>query len=92
MPAGPAAWLPAAVLVPVAGVTLTSLALRWWSGADPAVRAAFLLSNDLAVVLLREQLTDALGTDPLSGEGMARCGREMLVIYGAGLLAPPPGT
>jgi AcrR family transcriptional regulator len=61
-------------------------------GADPAVRAAFLLSNDLAVLLLREHLTEALGTDPLSGEGMARWGREMLVIYGAGLLAPPPGT
>ncbi len=26
------AWLPAALLVPVAGVTLTSLALRWWPG------------------------------------------------------------
>jgi AcrR family transcriptional regulator len=59
-------------------------------GADPAVRAAFLLSNDLAVLLLREQLADALGTDPLSGAGMARWGREMLVIYGAGLLASPP--
>jgi len=61
-------------------------------GADRAVRAAFLLSNDLAVLLLREQLTDALGMDPLSGEGMARWGREMLVIYGAGLLASPPVT
>ena len=61
-------------------------------GADPAVRAAFLLSNDLAVLLLREQLTDALGTDPLSGKGMARWGREMLVIYGAGLLASPPSS
>jgi TetR/AcrR family transcriptional regulator, regulator of cefoperazone and chloramphenicol sensitivity len=62
------------------------------SGADPAVRAAFLLSNDLAVLLLREQLTEALGTDPLSGEGMARWGREVLVIYGAGLLAAPPSA
>ena len=59
-------------------------------GADPAVRAAFLLSNDLAVLLLRDQLTEMLGTDPLTGEGMARWGREMLVIYGAGLLAAPP--
>jgi ABC-2 type transport system ATP-binding protein len=33
-------------------------------GADPGVRAGFLLSNDLAVLLLREQLTEAPGTDP----------------------------
>lgn len=59
-------------------------------GADPAVRAAFLLSNDLAVLLLREQLTEALGTDPPSGAGMVRWDREMLVIYGGGLLASPP--
>jgi hypothetical protein len=45
-------------------------------GADPAVRAAFLLSNDLAVLLLREQLTEALGTDPPSrgGHGPVRPG------------------
>jgi hypothetical protein len=30
-------------------------------GADPAVRAAFLMSNDLAVLLLREHLADVLG-------------------------------
>jgi TetR/AcrR family transcriptional regulator, regulator of cefoperazone and chloramphenicol sensitivity len=59
-------------------------------GADPAVRAAILMSNDLAVLLLREHLTDVLGTDPLSAEGMARWGREMLTIYAAGLLAAPP--
>jgi AcrR family transcriptional regulator len=58
-------------------------------GADPAVRAAILMSNDLAVLLLREQLTDVLGTDPLSAAGMARWGREMLAIYAEGLMAPP---
>lgn len=61
-------------------------------GADPAVRAAILMSNDLAVLLLREQLAGVLGADPLSAEGMARWGREMLAIYAAGLLAPPPGS
>jgi len=61
-------------------------------GADPAVRAAILLSNDLAVLLLREQLAEVLGSDPLSAAGMARWGREMLVIYAAGLLAVPPGN
>ena len=29
-------------------------------GDDPAVRAAILMSNDLAVLLLREQLTDVV--------------------------------
>lgn len=60
-------------------------------GADPAVRAAILLSNDLAVLLLREHLTDVLGDDPLSAGGMARWGRELLTIYAAGLLAAPAG-
>jgi TetR/AcrR family transcriptional regulator, regulator of cefoperazone and chloramphenicol sensitivity len=60
-------------------------------GADPAVRAAILMSNDLAVLLLREQLTGVLGEDPLSAAGMARWGREMLAIYAAGLMAPPEG-
>jgi len=59
-------------------------------GADPEVRAAILMSNDLAVLLLRDQLAGVLGTDPLSAEGMARWGREMLAIYAAGLLAQPP--
>ena len=54
-------------------------------GADPAVRVAFLLANDLAVLLLREHLADVLGVDPLSGEGMARWAREVLTIYAAGL-------
>jgi TetR/AcrR family transcriptional regulator, regulator of cefoperazone and chloramphenicol sensitivity len=59
-------------------------------GADPAVRAAFLLVNDLAVLLLRGHLADVLGTDPLSGPGMTRWAGEVLTIYGAGLLAAPP--
>jgi TetR/AcrR family transcriptional regulator, regulator of cefoperazone and chloramphenicol sensitivity len=61
-------------------------------GADPAVRAAILMSNDLAVLLLREQLTGVLGTDPLSAAGMARWARELLAIYATGLLAAPPAT
>jgi AcrR family transcriptional regulator len=56
-------------------------------GADPAVRVAFLMANDLAVLLLREHLADVLGIDPLSREGMARWAREMLAIYAAGLPA-----
>jgi len=61
------------------------------AGADPATRVAFLLANDLAVLLLREHLADVLGIDPLSGEGMTRWAREVLTIYAAGLpTAPTP--
>jgi TetR/AcrR family transcriptional regulator, regulator of cefoperazone and chloramphenicol sensitivity len=61
-------------------------------GPDPAVRAAFLLANDLAVLLLRDHLADVLGADPLSGEGLSRWTGEVLLVYSAGLLAPPPAT
>lgn len=59
-------------------------------GADPQVRAAILLSTDLAVFLLREHLTDVLGVDPMSGEGMARWAQELLAIYMNGLPGPAP--
>jgi AcrR family transcriptional regulator len=72
--------------------TLDSLAAAGMAtrGRDPAVRAAILLSNDLAVLLLREHLADVTGTDPLSAAGAARWGGEMLTIYAAGLLTAPP--
>lgn len=60
-------------------------------GRDPAVRAAFLLANDLAVFLLRDRLADVLGTDPLSADGLARWAPEMLSIYAGGLNASPQG-
>lgn len=60
-------------------------------GQDPAVRAAFLMANDLAVLLLRDRLTEVLGVDPLSQEGMARWSMEMLAIYAGGLLPPAQG-
>ena len=43
------------------------------------------------MLLLREHLTGVLGDDPLSAEGMARWGRELLAIYATGLLAAPAG-
>jgi AcrR family transcriptional regulator len=55
-------------------------------GADPAVRAAFLMANDLAVLLLRDRLTEVLGVDPLSEEGMARWASEVLAVYASGLM------
>jgi hypothetical protein len=39
---------------------------------DPQARAAFLMVNDLAMLLLRPHLIDALDFDPLSAEGMRR--------------------
>lgn len=54
-------------------------------GADPAVRAAFLLVNDLAVLTLRPRLIEALGVDPLSEQGMRRWAGEAFSIYRAGL-------
>ncbi len=60
-------------------------------GREPAVRAALLLANDLAVFLLRDRLTEVLGTDPLSADGMARWAPEMLSIYAGGLNASPQG-
>lgn len=54
-------------------------------GADPRVRAAFLMANDLAVLLLRDHLTELLGIDPLSAPGMKRWAGEVLAIYSSGL-------
>lgn len=68
-------------------------------GADRKVRTAFLMANDLAVLLLRDHLTETLGIDPLSAPGMKRWAGEVLAIYSSGLGAgtavqktsePPP--
>lgn len=59
-----------------------------WPGDDPPVRAAFLLANDLAVVILRARLADVLGVDPLSSVGLRRWGAEVLSVYRGGL-GPP---
>lgn len=55
------------------------------TGPDPDVRAAFLLVNDLAVLILRDRLSDVLGVDPLSAAGMRRWGSEVLSIFRDGL-------
>jgi AcrR family transcriptional regulator len=52
---------------------------------DPAVRTAFLMVNDLAVLLLREQLSAVLGVDPLGRDGMTRWAGEVLGVYQGGL-------
>jgi TetR/AcrR family transcriptional regulator, regulator of cefoperazone and chloramphenicol sensitivity len=55
---------------------------------DPAVRAAFLMINDLAVVLLRDHLTDVLGVDPLTFDGMHRWAADVVAAYTEGVFAP----
>jgi AcrR family transcriptional regulator len=57
-------------------------------GEDPAVRAAFLLVNDLALLLLRNQVAAAIGVDPLTPEGMSRWAKEVTAIYQHGVFVP----
>lgn len=60
--------------------------------ADSAARAAFLLINDLAVVLLREEVTRVLGVDPLSRAGLRRWGTTVMEIYRSGAFIVPDET
>ncbi len=53
--------------------------------ADPAVRTAFLMINDLAVVLLSEHLADVLGVDPLTPDGIRRWATEVVAAYAEGV-------
>ena len=52
---------------------------------EDRVRAAFLLVNDLALVLLRDQIRTVLGVDPLSQAGMPRWTAEVLDVYEHGV-------
>jgi AcrR family transcriptional regulator len=56
------------------------------AGADPAVRAAMLMANDLAVLVLRPRLTELPGFDPLSADGIQRWADEVFAIYRDGLV------
>jgi AcrR family transcriptional regulator len=58
---------------------------------DPAVRAAFFLVNDLALVLLRNQVAAAIGVDPLTHEGVARWAKEVTAVYTHGAFLAAPG-
>lgn len=58
-------------------------------GANPAVRAAVMLSNDLGLVLLRPFLEAATGLDPLSPTGAAAFVEESLLIYTEGAFMVP---
>ncbi|MEO8749314.1 MAG: TetR family transcriptional regulator [Allobranchiibius sp.] len=57
---------------------------------DPAVRAAFLLANDLALILLRNQIAAAIGEDPLTPTGLHRWAKEVTSVYLQGTFVAPP--
>lgn len=57
---------------------------------DPAVRAAFLLVNDLALILLRNQVATVIGADPLSPKGITRWASVVAGIYAEGVFRPHP--
>ncbi|GGL06085.1 TetR/AcrR family transcriptional regulator [Mangrovihabitans endophyticus] len=59
--------------------------------ADPAVRAAFLLVNDLALILLRNPIAAAIGVDPLTPEGITRWANEVTAVYMTGAFVAAPG-
>lgn len=54
---------------------------------DEAVRNAFLLSNDLAVLLFRPHLSQVTGIDPLSRDGLVRWSAEVVDVYSRGIFA-----
>src|SRR3954471_4343880 len=58
---------------------------------DPAVRAAFLLVNDLALILLRNQVAAAIGVDPLTPAGITRWAAEATAVYTKGAFVTAPG-
>ena len=58
---------------------------------DLEVRAAFFLVNDLALILLRNQIALAIGVDPLTPEGVERWAREVTDVYVHGAFGAAPG-
>lgn len=59
------------------------------AGPDPATLAAFLMVNDLALIMLRDQLHALLDVDPLSHDGMVQWADVALTVYRDGLFARP---
>jgi TetR/AcrR family transcriptional regulator, regulator of cefoperazone and chloramphenicol sensitivity len=61
---------------------------------DERIRTAFLLANDLSVVLLHRQIARATGTDPLTREGLAAWTAAVMDVYTGGVFAVPaaPGA
>ena len=58
---------------------------------DDRARAAFLLVNDLAVVLLRYEIHTVLGADPLTHAGMQQWTAQVLDVYEHGVFLEGAG-
>ena len=58
---------------------------------DERTRTAFLLVNDLALLLLRRQITHVTGTDPLTWAGLAAWTAAVMDVYTGGIFAAPEG-
>lgn len=58
---------------------------------DAAVRDAFLLCNDLAIVLLRPLIARVTGVDPLAGDGLLRWSAAVFDVYTSGVFRPAAG-
>lgn len=76
--------------------TLTKALMRQLTDAgfveptdDPDTLAAFLLTNDLALILLRRQLTAVLDQDPLSRDGLERWAETANTVYRSGVFRIP---
>ena len=54
--------------------------------SDAPVRAAVFLVNDMAELLLRDQIDAVLGFDPLDGEGLARWSGVLMDVYVNGVI------
>jgi len=60
--------------------------------ADERTRTAFLLANDLSLLLMRGQITRATGTDPLARDGLAAWTAVVMDVYTGGIFTAPPGA
>ena len=56
---------------------------------DERIRTAFLLANDLSLVLLRRQIAQVTGTDPLSREGLVPWTAAVMDVYTGGIFTAP---
>lgn len=56
---------------------------------DAPTRAAFLLANDLALIMLRRRIEKVLGVDPLSRSGLERWGAVVVDSYLRGVFSWP---
>ncbi|WP_084104709.1 TetR/AcrR family transcriptional regulator [Demequina sp. NBRC 110056] len=60
------------------------------ASADPEVRAAFLMVNDLAMILLHDHIARATGVDPLTHDGLHRWSADVLDAYTDGVFRKEP--